>query len=147
MIALGIEHTVNSKGMPLAKLVETVKSFTPRSRGVDGMIDTTGVPAVIRSGIDSLAPRGRAVSIANSAQTDITLNILDMMRKAISYSGMLEGMSDPPVTIPALLKLWNDGKLPLEKMTVKYPATEINTAIKEMESGKTIKGVLLWKDV
>ena len=145
--SLGIQSTINSRGMPAAKLVEAIKGFTPRSQGVDGLIDTTGIPAVIRSGIDALANQGRAVSIASSGQTEISLNVQDMMRKAITYSGMLEGQSDPPVTIPILLKLWSDGKLPLDKMAVKYPAREINTAIKEMESGKTIKGVLIWKDV
>jgi hypothetical protein len=38
------------------------------------------------------------------------------------------------------------GRLPLEKLITYYPAKDFQTALDDMESGKTIKAVLLWSD-
>ena len=46
--------------------------------------------------------------------------------------------------IPELLKLHRDGKFPVERLCKVYNAKDINKAIEDAESGRTIKPVLVW---
>ena len=56
----------------------------------------------------------------------------------------VEGDSDPQVTIPRLLELAASGGFPMDELIREYPATEINRAAADLESGAAIKPVLVW---
>jgi Zn-dependent alcohol dehydrogenase len=47
--------------------------------------------------------------------------------------------------IPYLISEYRAGRFPIEKLVKTYPATEFQTAIHDIESGKVIKPVLVWK--
>jgi len=44
-----------------------------------------------------------------------------------------------------LLEAWKEEKFPFTDLIVKYPAEDMNTAAKDVLSGKVIKAVLVWK--
>ena len=46
--------------------------------------------------------------------------------------------------IPELIKLYLDGKFPLDKLVKVYKPEEITLAAEEMKAGKTLKGVIKW---
>lgn len=47
--------------------------------------------------------------------------------------------------IPFLMEQYSKGNFPLEELVTCYPIQEYASAIKDMETGKTLKGVLVWK--
>ena len=46
--------------------------------------------------------------------------------------------------IPKLLKYYNDGQFPIDRLCKKYKASEIQKAVEDMNSGVTIKPILVW---
>jgi len=44
-----------------------------------------------------------------------------------------------------LVGAWREGKFPFTDLIVKYPAEDMNTAAKNVLSGKVIKAVLVWR--
>jgi aryl-alcohol dehydrogenase len=55
------------------------------------------------------------------------------------------GSCHPQDFIPMLLDGWQKGDFPFTDLVEKYPAQEMNTAAKDVLSGKVIKAVLVWK--
>jgi aryl-alcohol dehydrogenase len=44
-----------------------------------------------------------------------------------------------------LVEAWREGKFPFTDLIVKYPAEDMDTAAKNVLSGKVIKAVLVWR--
>jgi aryl-alcohol dehydrogenase len=44
-----------------------------------------------------------------------------------------------------MLKLYSEGKFPVDRLVKVYKAEEINEAIEDSEKGSTIKPVLVWE--
>lgn len=84
---------------------------------INGAVDTTSRPEVLRAAADSLALRG-------------TL--------------LLVGGSVFPVFVPQLIRLWQAGRFPFEKMLRRYPFEKIDEAIDDSIRGDTIKPVLVF---
>jgi aryl-alcohol dehydrogenase len=55
------------------------------------------------------------------------------------------GSCYPEEFIPMLVEAWMEGKFPFTDLIGKYPAEGMNTATKDVLSGKVIKAVLVWK--
>jgi aryl-alcohol dehydrogenase len=55
------------------------------------------------------------------------------------------GSCYPQEFIPILVEAWQGGKFPFTDLIVRYPAVDMNTAAKDVQSGKVIKAVLVWK--
>jgi aryl-alcohol dehydrogenase len=48
----------------------------------------------------------------------------------------------PKLTIPLLVDLYADGRLPLDRLVTHYPLGHINEAVADTESGAAVKAVL-----
>lgn len=57
--------------------------------------------------------------------------------------GLTIGDGEIQSIIPALIRLMEQGRLPVERLVKTYPLVDINQAIQDMESGTTIKPVLI----
>lgn len=113
--------------------------------GADICLDTTGRPQVLRAAFDILAPRGVAGLIGSSPMgTEASLDMMHMLFGR-TVRGILQGDSRPKDFIPKLISLYNQGKFPIDKLVTTYPLDQINQAIKDMESGKVIKPVIVMK--
>jgi aryl-alcohol dehydrogenase len=44
-----------------------------------------------------------------------------------------------------LVQAWREGKFPFTDLIGEYQAEDMNTAVKDVLSGKVIKAVLVWK--
>ena len=111
--------------------------------GADYAIETTGVPAVLRTAVDALAPAGECGVIgAPPFGTEVALDVNNILAFGRVVRGIVEGESVPELFIPALLELWRVGRFPVDRLMTYYDFDQINEAAHDAESGKTIKPVL-----
>lgn len=95
-------------------------------RGIDYVIDATGVSALIETVIAALTPRGVIASIgAPALGTTVALDI-NFMLNGRQYIGVTEGDSNPQVFLPALVDLIRQGRFPLHKLVRYFDFAEIN---------------------
>jgi aryl-alcohol dehydrogenase len=135
---LGASHTIDSATGDIAKQIIEITGI-----GVDYAMDTTVHAGVIRAASDALAPRGTlAIVGAPPPGAEIKLDITHMMSGGRRLIGVVEGESDGDTFIPKLVDLWKRGKFPFERLVTFYDFAEINTAIHDSHSGKSIKPIL-----
>jgi aryl-alcohol dehydrogenase len=137
-LELGATHALDPTD---GDVVAAIQELT--SGGADAAFDTTGIPAVIA---DALRAVGRVGSLAlvGTGAPLATLDIKDLIRGGKSIRGVMEGDADPLRFVPELLDLVRQGRLPIERMIVKYPFEDINQAMADTKSGATIKPVLVF---
>lgn len=138
--SLGATHTIVATDDTL----ETLMSIT--QYGVNYALDTTGIPAVIRIAVESLAPRGTCGILgASGPDAEICLNETHFMSGGRHLIGIVEGESQPDTFIPYLIELNEKGEFPFEQLISYYDYKDINQAINDIETGKAIKPILLWQ--
>jgi aryl-alcohol dehydrogenase len=141
---LGLELGATNVIDPAAgDVAEQLRAILPG--GVDRALDSTGIPGVIQSLVNCLAPRGQLawVGVPASLDATITLPIIPMMAQGLSVKGVTEGDADPAKLIPEMIALNAAGKFPFEKMIRTYPLAQINTAIDDQHKGLCVKAVLV----
>lgn len=137
--ATGIE----AAGLDPADVVAAVVEAAGGPHGHRQAIDTTGVPSVVRSAMSAVGARGEVVALGLNAP-EYVVDAIDLLQGGKTLRSSVEGDSDPQVTIPRLLDLAASGQFPIDDLIREYPATEINQAAADLESGATIKPVLVW---
>jgi len=111
--------------------------------GIDYIVDTTGIPAVMRNAVASLAPRGTCGILGASPMgTELALDEVHFMSGGRRLVGIVEGSANPDAFIPHLIDLHRQGHFPFERMVRFYPFEEINAAVHDSETGKTIKPIV-----
>ncbi|KAH6651346.1 chaperonin 10-like protein [Chaetomium tenue] len=114
--------------------------------GVDYAVDCTGVPAVIRTMIDSLGTRGRGATVgAPGFGKCVSVDVMEHLTYGKEYVGCVEGDSLPEKFIPYLMDVHKKGQFPLEEFVRYYDFEDHEKAIEDTHSGKVIKAVLRWK--
>ena len=111
--------------------------------GATHALDTSGIPAVIAGAVKALGTRGALVVVGLGA-TDVTIDVQDLLAKGKSIRGCIEGDSDPQHFIPKLLDLYRHGQLPFDQIVTRYPFEQINEAVVDAASGRTVKPVLVY---
>jgi aryl-alcohol dehydrogenase len=145
----------NDERLAFAKTVGATHSFNPgrddvtaalialTGYGIDYVLDTTGIPAVMRSAVASLAPRGTCGILGASPMgTELTLDEVHFMSGGRRLIGIVEGSSNPDEFIPRLIDMYRQGNFPFDRMVRFYPFAEINAAVHDSEKGKTIKPIV-----
>lgn len=137
---LGATHVLNANN---ANVVSNIMNIT--TTGVNYALDTTGIPAVIRQAIETLAPRGVCGILgASGPDAEITLNETHFMSGGRKLFGIVEGEAKSDAFIPEMIQWFQNGKFPFDKLIRFYPYTEINQAIEDTKSGAAIKPVVEW---
>lgn len=126
-------------------LVAAVVEATGGPYGHRQAIDTTGVPSVVRAAVSAVGARGEVVALGLNAP-EYAVDAIDLLQGGKTLRSSVEGDSDPQVTIPRLLGLAAAGRFPMDELIREYPATEINQAAADLESGTAIKPVLVWSE-
>jgi aryl-alcohol dehydrogenase len=156
---LGATHTINSKSQDVVELVKTLTN----GEGTDGALDATGNVEVIESMIAAAANNGTVVTVGGAPKGKmVQIEAATWIGRNVSYVGSCQGSSLPQVVssdlrtrlsenanlgqfIPTLVALWKQGRFPFDRLITKYPYTEINRAIDDMNRGRCVKAVLLWE--
>lgn len=136
---LGATHVINGKE---ENTVERVHEIT--GGGSDYVLEATGVPALILQGLRSLRVRGTMATVG--VGPDTTLNIHDeLIPPNRTIMGVVEGDSIPKLFIPELIEYYKAGKMPFDRLIKFYPFEELQDAVDDMLSGKTIKPVITYE--
>ncbi|MEO0412777.1 MAG: NAD(P)-dependent alcohol dehydrogenase [Pseudomonadota bacterium] len=135
---LGATHTVNGSETDIVPGVQAALGG-----GADFALETTGVPTVIRAGIDALAIPGSIAVVgvsAPGAEIAVDASTIIFGKRIL---GVIEGDAVPDILIPHMVDLYQRGQFPLERFTKRYPLDAINQAARDSEAGITIKPVLV----
>lgn len=135
---LGATHTVNSGEVDP---IEAIQEIT--GGGAHYALESTGVPPVVLQAIRSVRALGTIAVVG--AAGDLKFHIHDeLIPMNKTLVGVVEGQSVPKLFIPELIDHYKAGTFPFDKLIQKYEMTELDQAISDMESGKTIKPVVLF---
>ncbi|KAL2795182.1 hypothetical protein BJX66DRAFT_350759 [Aspergillus keveii] len=142
---LGATHVIRvDPGADLGDATEAVKAATD-GLGTNITLDTTGVPALIAEGVKMTAFKGRILQVGTAPETGtLTIPIHEFMVSGKQFIGVVEGDVVPREYIPELITWMKEGKLPLERIVKFYQAEDFEVAIRDMQSGQTVKPVILW---
>jgi len=133
---LGATHTINSLN---ENVIERIREILPN--GVQYGVDTTGRNEVINNTLASLAPVGE-LAIIGVASRPLQLETNIFLTKGYKIKFVNQGDSVPQEFIPKLIKMYQNGQFPFDKLIKTYPFEEINQAIEDSEKARTIKSVL-----
>lgn len=135
---LGATHTINGAK---ENVVERIMEIT--GKGANYTLETTGIHSVALQSIQSLGVKGTLAAVALSKQ-NISLNLMnDVIAKAITIKGVLEGDAMPQIFIPKLVDFYKKGMFPFDKLVKFYSFEDVEQAFKDSENGSTIKPILL----
>lgn len=135
---LGATHTINSKNEDPA---EKIKEIT--GKGAHYSLETTGVPEVTLSAIRCLRVKGECATVA-VGKRDLTINVTnEIMTKAVTLKGVVEGDAVPQLIIPKLVKFYQNGQFPFDKLVKFYEMDDIQQAFEDSANGSTIKPILI----
>jgi aryl-alcohol dehydrogenase len=135
---LGATHTVNAADQDAAAAIAGITG----GRGVASSIDTTAVPAVLRTAVDALSIRGCCAVIGAPPQgTEVSFEVQSLL-PGKRIVGVTLGDAEPETLIPQLAALHRAGRLPLEKLIRYYPLAGLDDAARDMREGTAIKPVI-----
>jgi aryl-alcohol dehydrogenase len=135
---LGATHTINP-----AEVDSTEEILRITGYGLNFALDTTGLSKVIRGAVLALAPMGTCGVLGASAPgTEINLDEVHFMSGGRRLMGIVEGESNPDVFIPLMIDLYRRGLFPFDRLVTFYSMEQINEAIHDSESGKSIKPIV-----
>ncbi len=139
---LGATHVVDATSVDP---VEAVRAIT--GGGADFSLETSGSPAVLRQCVDCLTPTGVAGVIGAPAfGTEVALDVNTILTGGRVVRGIVEGDSVPDLFLPKLVRLWEQGRFPVDRLMRFYDFDDIEQAAHDAESGRTVKAVLRMAD-
>ena len=111
-----------------------------RHGGMHLAMDTTGRSAAVTIAIASLRVGGQ-LALFGAAPLDLHLAPIDLLGRSLRY--IIEGEAVPQLFIPLLVRLWQQGRFPFDKLVRRYPFADINDAERDSLDGRTVKPVLV----
>jgi aryl-alcohol dehydrogenase len=129
-LEMGATHVLNSYITDVASGIEKIIAG-----GVDYVLEITGNAHLLQLAIEVLKKRGTAAFFTGDGVPEY----VPRGKKAVA---VVEGDSVPQLFIPELIKLYQSGKFPFDRLLKFYDFKDINRAMKDSLSGKTIKPVL-----
>ncbi len=111
--------------------------------GIDGAIETSGNPEALKTAIQALRSSGTCVVVGVPARGEAgTFNVIDLVARGLRIVGTNQGDANPRVTIPKLIDLYTQGRLPIERLVTTFAFSAINEAAAASLNGSAIKPVL-----
>lgn len=139
--AFGATHGVNAKDPEAA---ERVRELT-EGRGVDYAIVAVGSTAAAAQAV-GLTRRGGTIVIAGMPHADASfpLPVYRFVGSGRRILGSSMGSTRLSVDVPRLVGLYQQGRLKLDELiSARYPLNRINDAIEEMETGLSLRNVVV----
>ena len=137
---LGATETIDAASQDVAEAVMALSG----GRGVQYTIESTGNLRAASQAVSLLAMRGTCAFIgAPPARSTVPVDV-NFMHPGRKIIGITVGDATPAVFLPALIRLHELGKLPLEKLVRYYPFDQIEQAARDAHSGETIKPVIVF---
>jgi aryl-alcohol dehydrogenase len=137
-ISLGAHHGIDpNQTDPVAEIMALTGA------GALHALECTGIPAVFEQAVACLAPRGTCGFIgAPPPGSTASIDLGNLLSKGIRIRGLIEGESQIDAFIPHLVELFQDGLLPIDRLSKFYELDQINEAVADSLGGRTIKPIL-----
>jgi len=131
---------------PSDDLVERIRDVTGGS--VDYAIDAAGADGILDQAFSATVPGGTIVCVGiPEVQSRPSLPGPALVRDEKTITGSLYGSSRPSIDIPAILRQYVAGNLPLDGLITKsYGLDEIDQAFADMREGKLKRGVVVFDE-
>jgi aryl-alcohol dehydrogenase len=144
-MSLGATHSINTSES--ADLASSLRAIAPL--GVNYLVDSAGVPALVSAALGGLARLGMLGLVAVPPTVDRLLELpwSSILLQGQIVQGFIEGNSIPDIFIPQLVDLYREGRFPFDRLIERYPFADIARAVEDQRAGRTIKAVLEFGEV
>jgi aryl-alcohol dehydrogenase len=111
--------------------------------GVDGAVEASGAPPVLRNAFMSTNNSGTTVLVgAAPFGTQYELDAIALLAGR-TVRGCTAGLSNPRVFVPQLVQMWRRGQLPIEAMSKTFALADIDAAVAAAADGSVVKPVVV----
>jgi S-(hydroxymethyl)mycothiol dehydrogenase len=142
----GATHTLNTKGMSEARVVEAIQGLTD-GFGTDVVIDAVGRPETWRQAFYGRDLAGRLV-LVGVPTPDMRLDdmpLIDFFSRGGSLKSSWYGDCLPSRDFPMLVDLYLQGRLPLEKfVSERIRLDQVEQAFAKMHEGEVLRSVVVF---
>jgi aryl-alcohol dehydrogenase len=105
-------------------------------------VEAAGDPAALRQAVECLAPLGVCCLVGSARKgTEVALE-MPLLQQGRTVRGCIQGDAPGDVFLPLLFEHWRAGRMPVERLITYYDFAEVNRAVADSLSGKTVKAVL-----
>ena len=135
----GATHTINSAQTDVRDEVRKIVG----AAGVDVFVENTGLVRLIEQAYELTASTGKTILVGvPKHDQDITIHSLPLHFGKVLI-GCEGGGTDPTVDIPRYIKLYQRGKLDLDRLiTHRMPFNDINSALDKVRNGDVGRCIL-----
>jgi len=138
--SLGATHVIDPRETP--DVLAAIRELS--GGGVTHAMDSTGRPSVIETAFQCLLPGGMLGLIGVPPPDGVlTINLMDLLIRGVGVKTVIEGNADPQLFIPQMIRWYQDGKFPFDRLVRKFRFDQINEACHASETGTAIKPVLV----
>lgn len=135
---LGATHTFNARS---ADPIAEIKRLTG-GHGAQHVLEAAGEPKALRQAVDSTATLGTCCLVGSARpKVEVTLEMVSI-QWGRTVRGCIQGDAPGDEFIPQLIEYYRQGKMPVNKLVTAYEFKDINKAVEDAVSGRTIKAVL-----
>jgi len=140
-LAMQLGATASINPQSVDDVVASLQELT--GGGAHAVVEATGNTGVLSQAVQATRIQGH-VAIVGAPPFGQTVAVdVNFMLPGRKIHGLTIGDGEIQSIIPALIRLMEQGRLPVERLVKTYPLADINQAIQDMESGTTIKPVLI----
>ena len=141
-VELGATHSVDPTSQ--SSVVDAIRRIVPL--GLDFSVEASGASGVLRRAVDALAPGGCCALVGappHGPDAEASINVFELVSFGKSIQSVLLGNGDPSSFIPKLVRYWEQGRLPVERLVSVFLLDEINKAVAQSKRGEVVKPVLV----
>jgi aryl-alcohol dehydrogenase len=129
--------------LALARELGATHAAQSKPAGVfDFTLEAAGSPQALRDAVDCLAPLGVCCLVGSARKGTEARLEMAQLQHGRTLRGCIQGDAPPAEFFPLLFELWRSGRLPLERLIAYYEFADVNRAVADSLSGKTVKPVL-----
>ena len=127
-----------------ASEVDSVEAIVELSGGgVDYSVEASGVAVCGPQSVKVLRTQGVAALVGAAGwDTQLAVDWSPFIGMGRQLRGVAMGSSDPHTFIPRLIELWQEGRLPFDKIITEFPLADFDLALRAMERGDVVKPVI-----
>jgi aryl-alcohol dehydrogenase len=134
----GATHTVDARqDDPVGAIREATGGA-----GVQYSLEAAGDPRALRQAVNALAALG-VCCLAGSARAGVDVALdMPLLQHGRTVRGCIQGDAPPQEFFPQLFAHYRAGRMPVERLIRYYDFADINEAVADAVSGRTVKAVL-----
>jgi aryl-alcohol dehydrogenase len=135
---LGATVCINAAAAdPVAHIREATQG-----KGVQYSLEAAGDPKALRQAVNVLAPLG-VCCLVGSARAGVEAALeMPVLQHGRTVRGCIQGDAPPHAFFPQLFAHYRAGRLPVDRLIRHYDFADINAALDDAVSGRTVKAVL-----